>query len=450
MKIVKLWGLPHSGTNYVRYLIQSNFDALVLSSTLGFKHGKPTDQFSWNQRSWFPARWNRAQSIYMARLHGTIQEHVVPIDPQTRAAVDAAIADKSLQFLLLIRDPYSWAVSMGNEKLPGIERVQNKVLGILMNHYRDQAQAYLDFTAAHSERCVIVRWEDLFTPPGVAELGERLKLKQSAAEITVPTKRVAKTGDRKPRLTDQPMNLEQLQRFMLRLNPEQIGVINDCVGKPMIEKLGYRIRERDCLSVAGKARVANPYGWWDRHIDDDNELTLMKQTGWENDPQRRVFRQFLKSRKIRSMLDCGAGPGVEFLGIRAAGIDLEYIGLEVTQRFVARLASMGITVHHAGIEKIPLERGSVEVVYARHVLEHVASLEQALKQMVRVASRFVYIAANKRWTGKTIRMRSDQSGLWQNRYALKDVVRILNRHPRVEKIVEAMPTRRRVIARIKS
>ena len=40
MKYLKIYGLQRSGTNFLKYLIEQNFDCFVLQNWLGWKHGR--------------------------------------------------------------------------------------------------------------------------------------------------------------------------------------------------------------------------------------------------------------------------------------------------------------------------------------------------------------------------------------------------------------------------
>lgn len=154
---------------------------------------------------------------------------------------------------------------------------------------------------------------------------------------------------------------------------------------------------------------------------------LHKQTGLADHPQRVQFRSFLKHHcDIHSMLDCGAGPGWEYDALRADGIDIQYVALEVTKLFVDELKARNISVYHASVERIPLPDHSVDLVYVRQVLEHVGNFPFAIREMIRVARYFVYIAMNKDFGTKSIRRQ--QYGLWHNQYAKKELLSAAGEH----------------------
>ncbi len=135
--------------------------------------------------------------------------------------------------------------------------------------------------------------------------------------------------------------------------------------------------------------------FWDANMQDPKDLArLHDNTGHAGHPQRVAFREFLRWHNIKSVLDCGAGPGWELGGLERDDIKVDYVGLEVTEIFAAALEQRGVTVIRAGVEQIPCEDRSFDMAYIRQVLEHVGSLEQAVSEMVRVARRYVYVSMN--------------------------------------------------------
>ncbi len=155
--------------------------------------------------------------------------------------------------------------------------------------------------------------------------------------------------------------------------------------------------------------------FWDVNMANSANLsTLHDQTGHIDAPQRVAFRGFLVEHDVWNLLDCGAGPGWEFDGIERDGLNLVYDALEITEIFAQALERRGIKVTRAGIERIPARDNYYDLVYQRHVIEHVNDARCAIREMIRVARRFVYIALNKPLGAPT---RSVRHGLPHNTYS---------------------------------
>ncbi len=89
---------------------------------------------------------------------------------------------------------------------------------------------------------------------------------------------------------------------------------------------------------------------------------------------------------FRTVLDLGAGQGDDLLLAKEASPDAVANAVEVYPEYAARLAEKGITVHSLNIERdrLPFPDGSVDVVMANQVLEHVKELFWIFHEVSRV------------------------------------------------------------------
>lgn len=163
--------------------------------------------------------------------------------------------------------------------------------------------------------------------------------------------------------------------------------------------------------------VEDPRAFWDVNMADPVNLSILHElTGHADDPQRVLFRDWLRKSDCLTMLDCGAGPGWELEGLRKDNPDIEYTGLEITNLFLQRLAAQGVPTIKATVEDIPCDDNSFDLVYCRQVLEHVGNFQKAIHEMIRVARSYVFIVMNKDFGNKTIIKK--QYGLWHNIYSM--------------------------------
>jgi SAM-dependent methyltransferase len=88
---------------------------------------------------------------------------------------------------------------------------------------------------------------------------------------------------------------------------------------------------------------------------------------------------------MRSVLDVGCGTGVMFELIRERRPDLEYVGVDVTEQFVAaareRFPADAGRFHHGSLYKLDRLPGSFDAVLCRHILEHLPDYAPAVQHM---------------------------------------------------------------------
>lgn len=102
---------------------------------------------------------------------------------------------------------------------------------------------------------------------------------------------------------------------------------------------------------------------------------------------RHHVRDFLTtSRGYRTVIDLGAGQGDDLLLARQIEPSAQTHAVEVYPEYAARLAAKGIQVHPLNIERdrLPFPDGSLDVVMANQVLEHVKELFWIFHEISRV------------------------------------------------------------------
>ena len=131
--------------------------------------------------------------------------------------------------------------------------------------------------------------------------------------------------------------------------------------------------------------------WWDRHALAQLELF----TSWIGDhtaPSKVAARRYVMSKGYRSVLDGGCGTCSEYDGYRKDAPLVTYHGVDSCLDLVQLARQRGVpNVTHADLAALPFEDDFVDVVYVRHVLEHLVSYEAVLREAVRVARREVLV-----------------------------------------------------------
>lgn len=169
--------------------------------------------------------------------------------------------------------------------------------------------------------------------------------------------------------------------------------------------------------------------WWDNVKDENGEFE-----GWlggVDSPSRKYVANYVKGKEFKSVLDCACG----YCTDRIAFEGMDYQGIDITPFLVDLANSKGLDVIQGNIEHIPLKNGSVDLVYARHILEHLESYEKALFEMVRVAKKEVMVVFFRK-PGVNEELGVDQAlggQVYLNRYDLMKLIDYCQSLPGVDR-----------------
>ena len=173
--------------------------------------------------------------------------------------------------------------------------------------------------------------------------------------------------------------------------------------------------------------------WWDNNLSDTQKFN--EYLGWlgnENAESRVFIRENIKDLEIKSIADFGCGPCVEYNALTSDGYEFDYLGIDSCVHLKELNESKGINFLQAAVEKTGLEDNSYELSYSRHVFEHLPTYKDALKEMIRVASKYVvhifFIKPNDEekidhW---------EQENLYHNHYKKTDIETYLKRNKKVK------------------
>lgn len=155
-----------------------------------------------------------------------------------------------------------------------------------------------------------------------------------------------------------------------------------------------------------------------------------------------AIKKYVK--KGQSFLDYGAGSGTTYEALKDAKISVDYRGLDVIKKNVDWCNEYFDTdrfYYNPPLHKIDAEDKSFDVVYSRHVVDHMESFEKAVDEHKRVAKDLVIVvmwvpmATTEEHQIKNI---VDQRGLpteklypneYTNSYSREKVVKYLNSDP---------------------
>ena len=127
--------------------------------------------------------------------------------------------------------------------------------------------------------------------------------------------------------------------------------------------------------------------WWQDHADPDGTF---RQWLDDSDPwSRGEVVRIVETLGARSVLECGPGLFHDWETYWRSHPWIKYSALEMTPKLVDYGRARGAAVAEGNITAMPDFGTRFDVVYCRHVLEHLdpADIEDALCEMVRVARK---------------------------------------------------------------
>lgn len=104
-------------------------------------------------------------------------------------------------------------------------------------------------------------------------------------------------------------------------------------------------------------------------------------------PSRVTVKQLAQRAGVVDVLDVGCGPALD----RWEGTGIAWKGVDASRVLVDHNAARGVNITHAPAHALPFIDRSADLVYSRHVWEHLPDFLPALREMCRVADRFACV-----------------------------------------------------------
>jgi len=180
--------------------------------------------------------------------------------------------------------------------------------------------------------------------------------------------------------------------------------------------------------------------WWDGFAVAGGLPQLETWLGGVDAASRVRVRERIAECQYDSVVDCGAGLGIDAYGMTNLSHPCTYTGVEPSRALrnaVPKLAERWgrldapPNIIDGNIYNLPLPDKSADLVYARHIFEHLPHIEGALDEMLRVARLEVIVVFFMRPGAETYLTR-EKDGLWQNRWSKPEVERLVEANPRTE------------------
>jgi len=107
-KIVKLYGLKHSGSHYLDWLLKHNTEeVVVLHNQTGWNHGIIQLKFHWDVTKWNTDPLFEMDEKYDSHIKSLELTRGYPVT-HYKDEIESLYFDRKLPLLILIRNPYSW------------------------------------------------------------------------------------------------------------------------------------------------------------------------------------------------------------------------------------------------------------------------------------------------------------------------------------------------------
>lgn len=176
--------------------------------------------------------------------------------------------------------------------------------------------------------------------------------------------------------------------------------------------------------------------WWEMNLE--NRMNEFAQwLGGENADSRVKMRQYVKQRGYKTFLDIPCGLCTEYFGYKKDNIEIDYYGVDITQKLVERGCGLGLNVIRGSIEEIPCYDLSIDVCYARHILEHLDYYKKAITELIRVAAKEVIVIFFIKPNDEPDKINSSMDSgalLYHNRYNKQKLSLYVMFHEKVENI----------------
>lgn len=234
MIYIKQYGAQRTGTNYIKWVIQTNWpkQVTVLTNILGSKHGPYIEPIDWSGKGWVPK----------ARANKGLAEAVTP---EIRHAYD----NGELRYVVIIKDPYSYYWS--NKRLFYPKGCPKELIQHLTTEWNDLYLNWWDLVVdKRPDQSIMIRHEDLLEDlkGTMDKIAQKCQLPiQDSYKNT--TKQMRTLNDAKW-YTEKPINSKRKplnpsfyteRQYLEQLTDEEIGVITEFVNRSLMDEFGYEI-----------------------------------------------------------------------------------------------------------------------------------------------------------------------------------------------------------------
>ncbi len=155
MKYFKQYGAQRTGTNYLKRLMEKNFEHVtVFGSVLGWKHGMYETGNGYKHECSSHQEWVERKTRDDGRVY-SVDNH-----PLKHSKDELMSACENLHYLISVKDPYAYVVSYKRFRANKQPWDQTKVVSWMSTYIKQYAQ-WRQLYDQSPDKCIVVQYEQL-------------------------------------------------------------------------------------------------------------------------------------------------------------------------------------------------------------------------------------------------------------------------------------------------
>jgi ubiquinone/menaquinone biosynthesis C-methylase UbiE len=166
--------------------------------------------------------------------------------------------------------------------------------------------------------------------------------------------------------------------------------------------------------------------WWENNLSIPGKQEEF--SGWleESDVSSRTeLFNIIESKKINNVLEIGPGIFIDYNMFFSKKENITYKSIDITKKIVEKAKDLGISCEQSSIENIIYPDTSFDLVYCRHVMEHLDYYSEALEEMIRVSNKYVCVIFWLLSDGDDIINYNSALNLYHNQYSKLKIEKLL-------------------------
>ena len=158
--------------------------------------------------------------------------------------------------------------------------------------------------------------------------------------------------------------------------------------------------------------------WWENNlVQPENEKEFSKWLEDSDISSRTELFKIIETNEIKNVLEIGPGIFIDHNMFFSKKENISYKAIDITKKIVDNAKQIGIDCEQSSIENIVYPDSSFDLVYCRHVMEHLDYYTIALEEMIRVSNKYVCVIFWLLNEGDDIIDYSEVLNLYHNRYS---------------------------------
>jgi hypothetical protein len=256
VNVIYLAGLERSGTNYIQWLLKENFKNVIVITT--FKHQDPYEsevfsKIDWNNKSQdmeelynevklFADKTASIKEFSLPPLAFVSKELVPPVFGKksliVEKYVEQAIMNKTLKFLINVKNPYGWHMSY-------TKRWPRCVFPKSMKRWQDAHKEWDSFGKKYPNITLFVRHEDMLRDfrSNLNKMKDFFGLMPYQKNYLNVNGYLTSTSN----VTKEPFNRrsyfmnEEYIKDLVRYKRKELDECRSTLSKQLVERFGYRV-----------------------------------------------------------------------------------------------------------------------------------------------------------------------------------------------------------------